>query len=77
MKKYIRAMLDDLKNAQKKNYIPPVPKARHNAKTTDYDASRQPVMPYDLDNQELSKDPEEMVRQLDWQAQQKVQDPGH
>jgi hypothetical protein len=77
MKKYIRAMLDDLRNAQKKDYVPPIPKPLSKAKTTDYDTPRQPVMPYDLDNQELSKDPEGRVRQLDWQAQQKVQNPGH
>jgi len=34
-------------------------------------------MPDDLDNQEISKDPLERMRQLDWQAQQKVQNPGH
>ena len=29
-----------------------------------------PAVPQDLDNQELSKDPEQRVRQLDYQAQQ-------
>jgi hypothetical protein len=47
MKKYIRAMLDDLKQ---KSPPPPVPE--------------------DLSNQELSDDPLEKVRQLDFQAQQ-------
>jgi len=47
MKKYIRAMLDDLKQ---KSPPPPVPE--------------------DLSNQELSDDPLEKIRQLDFQAQQ-------
>ena len=29
----------------------------------------EPAVPQDLDNQELSKDPEQKVRQLDYQAQ--------
>ncbi|HEY7337381.1 MAG TPA: hypothetical protein VH639_20990 [Bryobacteraceae bacterium] len=77
MKKYIRAILDDLKSGGEKNYIPPVPKAPTDGKTIDLDPKQPPAMPNDLDNQELSKDSEERVRQLDWQAQQKVQNPGH
>ncbi len=49
MKKYVRAVLDDLK-----------PKA----KKTD-----NPVVSQDLENQVLSKDPQQKVRQLDYQAQ--------
>ncbi len=45
MKKYIRAILDDLQ-----------PK-------------KQPPVAEDLDNQELSQDPQQRVRQLDYQAQ--------
>jgi hypothetical protein len=49
MKKYVRAVLDDLKSkAGKKD---------------------NPVIPQDLENQILSKDPEQRVRQLDYQAQ--------
>jgi hypothetical protein len=49
MKKYVRAVLDDLKSkAAKKD---------------------NPVIPQDLENQILSKDPEQRVRQLDYQAQ--------
>ena len=49
MKKYVRAVLDDLKpNASKK---------------------RNSVAPKDLENQTLSKDPKQRVRQLDYQAQ--------
>jgi hypothetical protein len=76
MKKYIRAVLDDLKTGRK-DYIPPVPKPLKTAKTIDLDVLPAPGVAADLDNQELSSDSEEEVRQLDWQAQQKVQDPGH
>lgn len=49
MKKYVRAVLDDLKPKAKKK--------------------DNPVMPQDLENQVLSKDPQQRVRQLDYQAQ--------
>jgi hypothetical protein len=49
MKKYVRAVLDDLKSKTKKK--------------------DNPVMPQDLNNQVLSKDPRQKVRQLDYQAQ--------
>jgi hypothetical protein len=49
MKKYVRAVLDDLK-----------------AKTSDKD---NPAVSPDLENQILSKDPQQKVRQLDYQAQ--------
>ena len=49
MKKYVRAVLDDLKSKAKKK--------------------RNPVVPQDLENQTLSKDPKQKVRQLDYQAQ--------
>jgi hypothetical protein len=77
MKKYIRAILDDLKNRDNKDYTPPIPNEPKNAKYLDLDPKQPPAMPDDLDNQELSKDPLERMRQLDWQAQQKVQNPGH
>ncbi len=49
MKKYVRAVLDDLKSkAGKKG---------------------NPVVQQDLENQTLSKDPQQKVRQLDYQAQ--------
>jgi len=48
MKKYIRAILDDLIKREKP----------------------QPPLPQDLNNQILSKDPSQRVRQLDFQAQQ-------
>ncbi|MBZ5632940.1 MAG: hypothetical protein LAO55_07395 [Acidobacteriia bacterium] len=49
MKKYVRAVLDDLKAKTKKK--------------------ENPVVPQDLQNQILSKDPQQKVRQLDYQAQ--------
>jgi len=49
MKKYVRAVLDDLKTKTGKK--------------------RNPVVPQDLENQTLAKDPQQKVRQLDYQAQ--------
>ena len=49
MKKYVRAVLDDLKSKAGKK--------------------QNPVVPQDLNNQTLSKDPQQKVRQLDYQAQ--------
>jgi len=49
MKKYVRAVLDDLKLASR--------------------TKENPVVPQDLENQTLSKDPKQKVRQLDYQAQ--------
>jgi hypothetical protein len=36
----------------------------------DLKRKKNPVVPQDLENQELSKDPAERVKQLDFQAQQ-------
>ena len=52
MKKYVRAVLDDLKSKNRK------PGKKSNL-----------VMPQDLENQTLSNDPQQKVRQLDYQAQ--------
>ena len=54
MKKYVRAVLDDLKSKTRKKDNPAVPSS---------------VVPQDLQNQVLSKDPLQKVRQLDYQAQ--------
>ena len=62
MKKYIREMLDDLK---KKNAPAPV---------VHYDTPPVPPVPEDLENQELSSDADEEVRQLDFQAQESEQE---
>jgi hypothetical protein len=70
MKTYIRAVLDDLQQTKtNKDFIPPIPKAPTDGKTTDLDVPPAPPMPDDLENQDLSTDPEECVRQLDQQAQ--------
>jgi hypothetical protein len=50
MKKYVRAVLDDLKTKAGKK-------------------KQSPTVSQDLENQVLSKDPEQKVRQLDYQAQ--------
>ena len=61
MKKYIRQMIEDLKHPkQNKDFIPPAPKT----------PKENPAMPKDLSNQVLSTNPEERVKQLDYQAQQ-------
>ena len=49
MKKYVRAVLDDLKSKTK--------------------TKGNPVVPQDLQNQTVSKDLKQKVRQLDYQAQ--------
>jgi hypothetical protein len=49
MKKYVRAVLDDLKTKAGKK--------------------QNPVVSQDLANQTLSKNPQQKVRQLDYQAQ--------
>jgi len=54
MKKYVRAVLDDLKSKAGKKQNPVVP---------------SPIVPQDFANQTLSKDPQQKVRQLDYQAQ--------
>ena len=69
MKKYIRDMIDDLQRAKKKDFLPPVPKSPTDGKTIDLNVPPEPELPGDLANQELSKDPKERVRQLDYQAQ--------
>jgi len=56
MKKYIRTMLDDLQNKQPPPVLP-IPTAV------------PPTVPEDLTNQELSSDPLQRTRQLDYQAQ--------
>ena len=69
MKTYIREMLDDLRKKHK-DYVPPVPKPPADAPATSLDVAPQPPLPRDLENQILSTDPQERVRQLDFQAQQ-------
>ena len=70
MKKYIREMIDDLRRKHGKDFIPPLPKPSSDAATTDLTPPPQPAMPNDLNNQILSKNSKEDVRQLDFQAQE-------
>jgi hypothetical protein len=69
MKKYIREILDELHGKPNKDFIPPVPAAPGGGKTVYLDPPPAPVVPEDLDNQELSSDPAQRVKQLDYQAQ--------
>jgi hypothetical protein len=66
MKKYIRAMLDELKTK-----APSLSKAARKSKTNYLSSPPPPPapLPEDLNNQELSDDPLQRVRQLDFQAQ--------
>jgi hypothetical protein len=68
MKKYIREMIQDLKGSKAKTFIPPVPKGAATQSVKDLTPPPDKAMPEDLSNQELSKDPAEKVRQLDYQA---------
>lgn len=67
MKKYIREMIDDLKNT-KKDFVPPVPKGHKENPIVDLTPPPEPAVPQDLSNQVLSKNAEEQVKQLDYQA---------
>jgi len=68
MKKYIREMLQDLKDTKGRDFIPPIPKGAAKESVKDMTPPPAPVMPDDLENQVLSKNHEEEVKQLDYQA---------
>ena len=68
MKKYIREMIDDLKNSKAKDFIPAVPKGGKENPVVDLTPPAEKAVPDDLSNQVLSKDAEERVKQLDYQA---------
>lgn len=75
MKKYIRAMIDDLHRKREKGFVPKTPAPSTEGPKTDQDASipnQSPAgaLPDDLENQELSKKAAEQTRQLDFQAQE-------
>ena len=65
MRKYIREMLRELTGKKGSGYVPPVSRPRR----LDLSAPQEPVLPGDLNNQELSKNPLQKTRQLDYQAQ--------
>jgi len=68
MKKHISALLADL-GKKRTDYTPPIPAASTKGPVTDLDPRPQATTPDDLDNQILSTDQAERVRQLDYQAQ--------
>jgi hypothetical protein len=70
MKTYIREMLHELRKKHHKDYVPPVPKPPTKATTDNLSVPPDPPLPCDLENQILSTNPAERVRQLDFQAQQ-------
>jgi hypothetical protein len=70
MKKYIRDIIDDLKNPGRKDFLPEVPDSPEGGKTVYLDPPKVEPDPEDLNNQVLSKNQEEEVKQLDFQAQQ-------
>ena len=70
MKKYIREILDDIRKKRNRDFIPPAPKPEDKAPVLDYNNPPEPPMPFDLENQILSKNHQERVRQLDYQAQE-------
>ena len=72
MKNHIRELLSDL-GKPRKDYTPPIPAPSANASTTSLDAPQQASVPEDPNNQELSNDPAERVRQLDYQAQRQIE----
>jgi hypothetical protein len=69
MKQYIRDIIDDLKKAGEEDFIPAIPKTPTDGKTVYLDPPPVAPTPEDLNNQNLSSDNEERVKQLDYQAQ--------
>jgi len=60
MKTYVRDLIKDLRQPKtNRDFVPPAPAT----------GGDTPIQPDDLENQELSTDPAERVRQLDQQAQ--------
>jgi hypothetical protein len=68
MKTYIREMINDLRRKGKRDFIPSIPKVSASGPVTDLNASPLPAVPADLQNQELSSDPLERIKQLDFEA---------
>lgn len=69
MKQYIRDIIDDLKKAGEEDFMPAIPQTPAGGKTVYLDPPPVAPTPEDLDNQSLSSDNEERVKQLDYQAQ--------
>jgi hypothetical protein len=68
MKKYIREMIEDLKHSKAKDFVPAVPKGGKENPVTDLTPPPAAALPDDLSDQVLSKNAEERVKQLDYQA---------
>ncbi len=69
MKDYVDKVMADLKSGGNKDFIPEIPKAPTDGKTIYLDVPPEGAVPEDLDNQDLSCNPEERIEQLDYQAQ--------
>ena len=69
MKQYIRDIMKDLHKPGEPDFVPEIPPTPAGGKTVYLDPPKVAPVPDDLDNQELSKDGEEKVEQLDYQAQ--------
>ena len=70
MKKHIREILSDLGRKRDEGFVPPVRKPSTDAVVKDLTPPPEPPLPGDLENQELSRNRAEEVRQLDFQAQE-------
>jgi hypothetical protein len=68
MKKHIREMIEDLKHLKGKDFVPAVPKGGKEDPMVLMTPPPEAAMPGDLSNQVLSKNAEEKVKQLDYQA---------
>jgi hypothetical protein len=73
MKQYIRDILNDLKGGVPKDVIPEIPKVPTEGKTVYLNPPALEPAPEDLDNQILSNNAAERVKQLDYQAQESEQ----
>ena len=69
MKQYIRDIIDDLNKPATNDFVPALPPSPTSGKTVYLDPPKPAPDPQDLDNQDLSPNPQERVEQLDYQAQ--------
>lgn len=63
-------MIDDIRRKHHKDYVPPIPKPAAPSPEKNLTPPPEPVVPTDLENQILSKNHLERVRQFDFQAQE-------
>ncbi len=70
MRKYIREMIDDIRRKHHKDFTPAIPKPSEAAPAENLMPPPVPTTASDLENQILSKNNLERVRQLDFQAQE-------